>query len=71
MSIDDKARVKLGLAVASLQAPVLMSLDYKVRLPDHSFVVGDRHSVYGICDIDDEKGNVTYTGDTFICIRSG
>lgn len=30
LSIDDKARVKLGLAAASLQAPVLMSMDYKV-----------------------------------------
>ena len=73
-SIDDKARVKLGLAVASLQSPMLMSLDYKVQLPDHFFVVGERHSlipsVYGVCDIN-EKGGLTYSGDTFIRIRSG
>lgn len=74
LSIDDKARVKLGLAAASLQAPVLMSMDYKVWLPDHSFVVGERHSlipsVYGICNVN-EKGLLTYSGDTFIRIRSG
>ena len=64
LSIDDKARVKLGLAAASLQSPMLMRLDYKVRLPDHSFVVGERHSlipsVYG-----KEKGRLTYSGGTY------
>ena len=58
LSIDDKTRVKLGLAAASLQSPVLISLNYKVRLPDHSFVVGERHSlipsVYGVCDINEK-----------------
>ena len=56
---NDEATVKLGLAAASLQSPMLMSLDYKVRLPDHSIIVGERHSfipsVYGVCDIN-EKG---------------
>ena len=74
ISNDDKARVPLGLAAASLQAPILMHLEYKVRLPDHDFVVGNRHklipSVYGVCEIND-KGDVTYSGDTFIRIRSG
>ena len=74
LSIDDKARVKLGLAAASLQSPMLMSMDYKVRLPDHSFVVGERHSLipslYGVCEID-EKSCLTYSGDTFIRVRSG
>ena len=73
LSIDDKARVKLGLAAASLQSPILMRLDYKVRLPDHSFVVGERHSlipsVYGVCDIN-EKGRLTYSDDTFMRIHS-
>ena len=74
LSIDDKARVKLGLAAASLQSSVLMNVDYKVQLPDHSFVVGERHSfipsVYGVCDIN-EKGCLTYCGNTLIHIRSG
>ena len=68
LSIDDKARVKLDLAAASLQSPMLMSLNYKVRLPDHPFVVGERHSlilsVYGVCDIK-EKGRLTYSGGTY------
>ena len=51
-----------------------MNLDYKVRLPDHSFVVGERHSlipsVYGVCDIN-EKEHLTYSGNTFMHIHSG
>ena len=73
LSIDDKAGVKLDLAAASLQSPMLMSMDYKVRLPDHSFVVGKRHSlipsVCGVCHIN-EKGHPTYSGDMFIRVRS-
>ena len=46
----------------------------QVRLPDHDFVVGGRHnlipSVYAVCDITLE-GKVSYSGDTFIKIRSG
>ena len=30
---DDKANVPLGLAAATLQAPVLMHFEYKVKLP--------------------------------------
>ena len=73
LSIDDKAGVKLDLAAASLQSPMLMSMDYKVRLPDHSFVVGECHwlipSVYGVCHIN-EKGRPTYSGDMFIRVRN-
>ena len=75
LSNDDKARVTLGLAAASLQAPILMHLDYRVRLPDHDFLIGTKHkfipSVYGLCDIAPKDGRVTYSGDTFIRIRSG
>ena len=50
MSNDDKARVPLGLTT-SLQAPLLMHMEYKVKLMDHNFVVGPQHklitSVYG------------------------
>ena len=60
--------MKLDLAAAPIQSPMLMSLNYKVRLPDHSFVVGERHSlipsVYGVCDIK-EKGRLTYSGGTY------
>lgn len=45
-----------------------------VRLPDHSFVVAQRHtlipSVYGVCEVK-PSGDVSYSGDTFIRIKSG
>ena len=41
---------------------------------DHNFVVGPQHkvipSVYGICEVN-KNGNVFYSGDTSIRIRSG
>ena len=74
ISNDDKAKDPLGLAAPTLQAPLLMHLEYKVKLPDHSFVVATRHklnpSVYGICDVN-LKGEVTYPGGTFIRIQNG
>ena len=33
LSIDDKAKVALGLAAAKLQSPILMHVEYKVNLP--------------------------------------
>ena len=71
---DEKAKIPLGLAAATLQASLLMHLEYKVKLTDHSFVVATHHklnpSVYGICDVN-LKGEVTYSGDTFIRIGNG
>ena len=73
ISSDEKAKVPLGFAAATLQASLLMHLEYKVKLPDYSFVVATRHklnpSVYGVCDVN-LKGEVTYSGDTFIQTRS-
>ncbi|CAF4369068.1 unnamed protein product [Rotaria magnacalcarata] len=34
-----------GLPAARRQAPLLMHLDYKIRLPDHAFVVAPRHKL--------------------------
>ncbi len=74
MSIDDKARVPLGLAAANKQAPILMHMAYRVRLPDHDWAVGGRHklipSVYASCNIK-EDGAVSYSGPTYIAVRSG
>ena len=54
MSNYDKVRVPLGLT-ASLQAPLLMHMKYKVKLMDHDFFVGPQHmlipSVYGIREV--------------------
>lgn len=73
LCLDDKARVPLGLTAAKEQAPILMGIDYKVRMPDHDFVIGQGHklipSVYAKCDIK-ENGVMSYSGLTFIFIRS-
>ncbi|KAE8742068.1 hypothetical protein FOCC_FOCC012395 [Frankliniella occidentalis] len=79
ISEDDKARLPLGITAAKNQAPILMHLEYKVTLPDHDWVVAPRHklipSVYaGIIinegKIDGDPALVTYSGPTYIAIRS-
>ena len=71
MSMDDKARVALSLDTATFQAPILIHLDYKIRFPGHSFVVGERYNwynliplVYTVCNIL-KKGLVTYSRKNF------
>lgn len=79
ISIDDKARVPLGIAAATAQAPLLMHMEYRVRLPDHDWAVADKHklipSVYAGVEIKKEgfgdKGAVTYSGPTHVSVRSG
>jgi hypothetical protein len=36
------ARVHIRITVASKQAPLLMHMEYRIRLPDHDFVVGHK-----------------------------
>ena len=38
LSQDAKARVPIGITAANKQAPLVMHLEYQVRLPDHDFV---------------------------------
>ena len=68
MSIDDKVRVPISLTAVTKQAPLMMDLDYRVKLPDHDFVKGSGHklipSVFPHCLIDHE-------GPKNIRIRSG
>lgn len=79
LSMDDKARVPLGITAANVQAPILMHLDYRVQLPYHDFVVAEKHklipSVYaGILIKKDGEGSpeaVTYSEPTYVAIRSG
>ena len=51
-----------------------MYMERKVRLSDHNFVVGIRHtlipSVYVVYEIK-ENGELSYSGNTFIRIRIG
>lgn len=78
LSQDDKARVPIGITAANKQAPFLMRMDYKVRLPDHDWSVADGHklisSVIGAYKIlANEIGKpdaVSYSGPTYVAIRS-
>lgn len=78
ISQDDKAKVPIGLTAARKQAPMMMHLEYRVKLPDHDWVVAPKHkltpSVYGAMIIK-ERGlgspdAVTYSGPTYVAIRS-
>ncbi|CAF0879390.1 unnamed protein product [Adineta steineri] len=73
LSQDDKCKVPIGLPAAKIQAPMLMHLDYRVRLPDHDWTVAPRHqltpSVYAACMMT-ENNDVGYSGPTYIAIRS-
>jgi len=50
-----------------------MTMERHVRLPDHDFVISSRHklipSVYASAKV--SQSNVTYSGPTYIAIRSG
>lgn len=79
LSCDDKARVPIGTTAVNAQAPLLMHMEYRVLLPDHDFVVAERHklipSVYAGLIIKDkgfgQKEAVTYSGPTYVGVRSG
>ncbi|CAF4252877.1 unnamed protein product [Rotaria sp. Silwood2] len=63
----------LGLPAAKIQASMVMQLDYRIRLPDHDWIVAPRHqliqSVYAACLLS-EDGDLGYSGPTYIAIRS-
>ena len=80
ISQDAKARVPIGITAANKQAPLMMHVEYKVKLPDHDFVKAPRHKlipdVYAGIDLKsstNEFGNhksIGYSGPTYIAIRS-
>ena len=75
-SMDDKAKVPIGVTAANKQTPLLMHMEYQVTLPDHDFVVGSKHklipSVIGDMKVGKSKDltndGVTYSGPTYIAI---
>ena len=75
---DDKAHVPIGITPANKQAPLLMSLKYKVQLPDHDFVVASKHkltpAVIGLHEIQDtpvvDRTTLKYSGPTAIQVKS-
>lgn len=58
ISQDDKARVPLGITAANKHRPILMHMEYRHSLPDHS-----NHT--------NHTNLVTYSGPTYVAIRSG
>lgn len=79
ISHDDKARVQFGIPAANKQGHILMHYQYRIHLPDHTWVMAKKHnltsSVYGGIGIHpDGLGSpeaVSYSGPTYIAIRSG
>lgn len=79
ISQDDKARVPIGITAANKQSPMIMHVDYRVTLPDHDWVVANKHklipSVYAGISIQPNKcgdrSAVGYSGPTYIGIRYG
>ena len=77
LSQDDKAKVPLGLPAANKQSSIVMNMEYRVKLPDHDFVVASGHkltpSVIAALEIKPgrQQGAVSYSGPTYIGIRSG
>lgn len=74
ISQDDKSSVHIGVTAAKKQGCMLMNMRVRVRLPDHDFNVGSKHllipSVLAHCKIDPLTGKVSYSGETYIGIRS-
>ena len=55
VSIDDKAKIPIGITAAKSQVPLVMHMEYEIRLPDHDFVKAAKHkltpSAYAACQI--------------------
>ncbi|KAF2889993.1 hypothetical protein ILUMI_16180 [Ignelater luminosus] len=73
LSVDDKARVPLGLPAAQKQAPILMRYERQILMPDHDYPIAKGlkliPSVIGVLCFKDWK--VSYSGPTGISIRGG
>ena len=75
---QDKAKVPIGLTAANKQAPLVMHVEYKVKLPDHDFVIAKQQhklvpSVIGDMQVKAKTfspDGVIYSGPTYIGIRS-
>ena len=76
LSVDDKAKVPIGVTAVKYQVPMVMHM--KVRLPDHDFVKAPKHklipSVYAACEVKAVSAKkdleISYSGPTYIAIRS-
>ena len=71
--------IPIGVTTANKEMPLIMHVDYEIRLPDHDFVKATKHkltpSVYAACEIRSTSSKtapeISYSGPTYIAIRSG
>ena len=63
LSVDDKAKVPIGVTAANKQSPLIMHVDNEIRLPYHDFAKATRHkltpSVYFACEIRTASSKIT------------
>ena len=79
LSVDDKAKVPVGVTAVRKQAPLIMHVSYKIRLLDHDFVNATKHKLtpflYSACEIKPPSSRadpeIAYSGPTYMVIRSG
>ena len=45
LSVENKAKVPIGVTAANKKSPLIMHVDYEVRLPDHDFVKATKHKL--------------------------
>jgi hypothetical protein len=73
LSQDDQCKVPLGLPTARVQAPILIYLDYWIRLLDHDWTVAPRRqltpSVYTACLLSKNR-DLTYSDPRYVATRS-
>ena len=73
LSADGKARVPIGLPVSKKQTAILIRLEYKVKLLDHGYPIGEKHklipSVYAACE-KNKDSSIGYNGQTYRAIGS-
>ena len=69
---DDKSHIPMGIPAANKQSPILMTMEYPVTLPDHTFVVASKHklipSIYASREVKEDK--LTYSGPKHASKRS-
>ena len=77
ISQDDKARVPIGITAANKQAPMIMHMEYRVKLSDHDFVLAPKHklvpSVIASVRLKENsigEPGVTYSRITYVTMRS-
>ena len=78
LSVDDKAKVAIGVTATAKQSPLLMHVTYEFWLPDHDFVKASKHkitpSVYVVAKICPTSSRsvkeISYSGPAYIAICS-